>query len=133
MAFVSAIDNNTSSAGESLDVEYNLGDINENNNSLENQEIYVNPLGSDDANGTFQNPVSSIHRAVDMAGNNSKIILMDGEYKGIDNTLILINKKLYDHRKEIEYRLTSLAFGIYAGWLTIASFVNMLAFLISIN
>lgn len=47
--------------------------------------------------------------------------------------LILINKKLYDHRKEIEYRLTSLAFGIYAGWLTIASFVNMLAFLISIN
>ena len=94
MAFVSAIDNNTSSAGESLDVEYNLGDINENNNSLENQEIYVNPLGSDDANGTFQNPVSSIHRAVDMAGNNSKIILMDGEYKGIDNTLILINKNL---------------------------------------
>ena len=47
--------------------------------------------------------------------------------------LILINKKLYDHRKEMEYRLTSVAFGIYAGWITIASFVNMLAFLVSIN
>lgn len=48
-------------------------------------------------------------------------------------SLILINKKLYVHRKEIEYRLTSVAFGIYAGWITIASFVNMLAFLVSIN
>ena len=43
-------------------------------------------------------------------------------------SLILINKKLYIHRKEIEYRLTSVAFGIYAGWITIASFVNILAF-----
>ncbi|WP_409482561.1 hypothetical protein P5008_04180 [Helcococcus ovis] len=47
--------------------------------------------------------------------------------------LILINKKLYNNKKEIKYKLTSLAFGIYAGWLTIASFVNMLAFLVSIN
>lgn len=47
--------------------------------------------------------------------------------------LILTNKKLYDNMKEIEYRFTSVAFGIYAGWLTIASFVNMLAFLRSIN
>lgn len=47
--------------------------------------------------------------------------------------LILINKKLYDYRKEIEYRLTSVAFGIYVGWITIASSVNILAFLISIN
>ena len=48
-------------------------------------------------------------------------------------SLILINKKLYIHRKEIEYRLTSIAFGIYAGWITIASFVNLLAFLASVN
>ena len=57
----------------STEVEHTLGDI---NNSLENQEIYVNPLGSDDANGSFQNPVSSIHRAVEMAKNNSKIIFL---------------------------------------------------------
>ena len=94
MAFVSAYDNNTRSTEVSFDSEYNLGDINGNNNSLENQEIYVDPLGSDNANGSFQNPVSSIHCAVDMARNNSKIILMDGEYKGINNTLILINKNL---------------------------------------
>ena len=94
MAFVSAYDNNTRSTEVSFNSEYNLGDINGNNNSLENQEIYVDPLGSDDANGSFQNPVSSIHCAVDMARNNSKIILMDGEYKGINNTLILINKNL---------------------------------------
>ena len=46
---------------------------------------------------------------------------------------VWVNKKLYVHRKEIEYRLTSVAFGIYAGWITIASFVNILAFLVSIN
>ena len=91
IASVSATDTNASIVGESTEVEHTLGDI---NNSLENQEIYVNPLGCDDANGSFQNPVSSIHRAVEMAKNNSKIILMDGEYKGTNNTFILINKNL---------------------------------------
>ena len=79
---------------ESTDIEHDLNEINGKNASLENQEIYVNPLGCDDANGSFQNPVSSIHRAVEMAKNNSKIILMDGEYKGTNNTFILINKNL---------------------------------------
>ena len=48
---------------ESTDIEHDLNEINGKNASLENQEIYVNPLGCDDANGSFQNPVSSIHRA----------------------------------------------------------------------
>ena len=69
IASVSATDTNASIVGESTEVEHTLGDI---NNSLENQEIYVNPLGCDDANGSFQNPVSSIHRAVEMAKNNSR-------------------------------------------------------------
>ncbi|MFM5882486.1 Ig-like domain repeat protein [Methanobrevibacter gottschalkii] len=91
IAFVSAADTNTSIVEEPMDVKHNLCDI---NNSLENQEIYVSPLGDDDANGSFQNPVSSIHHAVAMAKNNSKVILMEGEYKGANNTFILINKNL---------------------------------------
>ncbi|MGO4936494.1 TspO/MBR family protein [Fundicoccus sp. Sow4_H7] len=48
-------------------------------------------------------------------------------------SLTTINKKLVENRREISFRLTSIAFGLYAGWLTIATVVNVSAFLVSVE
>lgn len=58
-------------------------------------EIYVSPVGSDfDGDGSFNAPYGSLKFAVDVANNNSKIVLIDGTYKGNSNTNININKDL---------------------------------------
>lgn len=44
-----------------------------------------------------------------------------------------INKRLFEHRQEVTSRLTGLAFGLYAGWLTIATVLNIAVYLVSIR
>ena len=67
----------------------------EPNDELNINEIYVSPDGSDkEGIGSSDSPFQSISHAVDMAGNNSKIILKDGTYIGSSNTNININKYL---------------------------------------
>lgn len=48
-------------------------------------------------------------------------------------SLTKINQRLFEYRNEVPYKLTGLSFGLYAGWLTIATVVNISAFLVSIN
>ena len=48
-------------------------------------------------------------------------------------SLTTINERLFEHRDEVPYKLTGLSFGLYAGWLTIATVVNISAFLVSID
>lgn len=58
-------------------------------------ELYVSPDGDDFiGNGSSQSPFLSLSTAVDIAGDNSKIIIKDGTYKGSSNTGITINKDL---------------------------------------
>ena len=67
----------------------------EPNNELNINEIYVSPDGSDEEGiGSSDSPFQSISHAVDISGNNSKIILKDGTYSGSLNTNININKYL---------------------------------------
>lgn len=48
-------------------------------------------------------------------------------------SLLAVNKKLLEHSEEIYNRFTGIPFGLYAGWLTIATVVNIAAYLVSIN
>ncbi|MDO5755578.1 MAG: TspO/MBR family protein [Tissierellia bacterium] len=52
---------------------------------------------------------------------------------GLLLSLTTLNKKLWENRREIPDQLTAITFGLYAGWLTIATVVNISAFLVSIN
>lgn len=45
-------------------------------------------------------------------------------------SLTTISKRLDEHRSEIPYRLIGITFGLYSGWLTIASVVNVAAYLV---
>ncbi len=73
--------------------------------------------------------------------NISWIVTFSYEKIGISTILILallislttIDKRLFEHRDEVPYKLTGLTFGLYAGWLTIATVVNISAFLVSID
>lgn len=59
------------------------------------QTVYVSPDGDDQwGNGSSDAPYLSIGYAVESASNNSRIILMDGVYKGDLNTKIIINKNV---------------------------------------
>lgn len=81
MIVVSANDDNTTSI--------------EPNDELNINEIYVSPDGSDEnGEGSNDSPFQSINRAINFAGNNSKIILKEGTYRGSSNTNININKYL---------------------------------------
>lgn len=58
-------------------------------------EYYVSPDGDDfTGNGTYESPFSSIGFAVNIADDNSRIIIKDGTYKGTSNTGVTINKNL---------------------------------------
>lgn len=48
-------------------------------------------------------------------------------------SLTTISKRLDEHRMEIPFRLTGVTFGLYAGWLTIATVVNVSAYLVSMG
>lgn len=52
---------------------------------------------------------------------------------GLLFSLTTINKKLLQHKREIPYRLASITFGLYAGWVTIATVVNIASYLVSIS
>lgn len=73
--------------------------------------------------------------------NSAWIILFSYEKIGISTififglllTLTSINKKLLVNKSEVPFGLPALAFGLYAGWLTIATVVNISAFLVSIK
>ena len=62
----------------------------ESNNEENMNELYVSPDGS----GNNDSPFQTINHAVNIAGNNSKIILKEGTYSGSSNTKININKYL---------------------------------------
>ena len=65
------------------------------NNLDENNNVYVNPLANASVgDGSQDNPYSSIGEAVNMASDNSTIILMDGVYNKQDDLNIQINKNL---------------------------------------
>lgn len=49
---------------------------------------------------------------------------------GMVISLSHINGKILAHRKETKFRLPALSFSIYAGWVTIATVVNVAAFLV---
>ena len=67
----------------------------ESNNEENMNELYVSPDGSDeDGIGNNDSPFQTINHAVNIAGNNSKIILKEGTYSGSSNTKININKYL---------------------------------------
>lgn len=84
MVVVSASDNNvTLMENDDLD------------NILVYDEVYVSSDGDDmHGNGSFDSPFSSIQYASSLANNNSRIILLDGVYKGESNTNIIIDKDL---------------------------------------
>lgn len=62
-----------------------------------------------------------------------KIALSTIAIIGLLISLINLNKKLLNHRNEIPFKLASITFGLYAGWLNIATVVNISAFLVSID
>lgn len=81
MTVVSANDNNITVSSDD-----NRANIN---------EYYVSLNGSDEEGiGSLESPFLSINRAVDLADDNSRIILNSGTYSGNSNTNIIINKNL---------------------------------------
>ena len=77
MTVVSANDNNITVSSDD-----NRANIN---------EYYVSPNGSDEEGiGSLESPFLSINRAVDLADDNSRIILNSGTYSGNSNTNIII-------------------------------------------
>lgn len=52
---------------------------------------------------------------------------------GLFISLTSINKKLSQHKREIPNKLLNSTFGLYAGWLMIATVVNIAAFLVSVS
>lgn len=73
--------------------------------------------------------------------NSAWIVLFSYEIIGISTIFIFgllivlttINKKLLENKIDVSYKLPALAFGLYAGWVTIATVVNVSVFLLSIN
>lgn len=67
----------------------------ESNNEENINELYVSPNGSDEEGiGNIDSPFQTINHAVNIAGNDTKIILKQGTYSGFSNTKININKYL---------------------------------------
>ena len=81
--------NNDTVIVDSMDDNYALDELSND------ADLYVSNEGDDDkGNGSFESPFNSINHAVNVANNNSKIILKDGVYKGNSNTNIIIDKSL---------------------------------------
>ncbi|MBQ9024978.1 MAG: Ig-like domain-containing protein, partial [Methanobrevibacter sp.] len=60
-----------------------------------NSEIYVSNSGDGDIHdGSISSPYSNLNDAISIASENSTIILLDGEFKGVSNSEININKNL---------------------------------------
>ncbi|WP_407413341.1 Ig-like domain repeat protein [Methanobrevibacter sp.] len=88
LSFVSATEDNSTISNDfiSNDVDNVLG-INQN-------EIYVNNSNSGYADGSYEAPYSNLNEAIIHAGDNSKIIIMDGRYTGASNTALTVDKNL---------------------------------------
>lgn len=56
--------------------------------------VYVDSNIVANGNGTIDNPISNIKNAVDLANNDSTIYLKGGNYSGVENNGIIINKTL---------------------------------------
>lgn len=52
---------------------------------------------------------------------------------GLVQILARINQKILQKKEEIHFRLLAITFGIYGGWVTIATVVNVAAFLVQLN
>ena len=60
----------------------------------DNSIVYVDSNAGSSGNGSENSPFSSISEAISGAGNNSRIILKDGVYKGVSNTGLNVDKNL---------------------------------------
>lgn len=76
---------------ESLLDENQMGDESSNSN-----EIFVDINNGDDSNDgkSFENPLKSFEKALNLSENNFTIYLANGEYSGLGNTGLTINKSL---------------------------------------
>ncbi len=57
-------------------------------------EIYVSITGTDSAEGSQQNPVKTINKAIDLSKDNGTIFLSDGEFKNNLNNKLTLSKSL---------------------------------------
>ena len=76
--------------------EYATNNLVKTNLSESSNCIYVDANNGDDSNDgtTFENPVKSFGKALNLSGNNYTIYLADGDYSGLENTGVKINKSL---------------------------------------
>ncbi|NYB27517.1 MAG: Ig-like domain-containing protein [Methanobacteriaceae archaeon] len=61
---------------------------------LSNQKIYVSNSGSDDNNGSYNSPLKSLSKAIDISLNGATIYISSGSYTGDFNSNLLIAKNL---------------------------------------
>ena len=80
--------------GENL---LNSNDLSEDNPlESDTNQVYVDINNGDDSNDgkSVENPVKSFEKALNLSQNNFTIFLADGDYTGLENTGIKINKSL---------------------------------------
>lgn len=85
----------TISCVSAIDHDSNSSEIISDSVPGELSEIHVSPDGSDDAgDGSLQKPFKSIEHAVNMSKNDSTVYLNNGEYAGVKNREITIDKSI---------------------------------------
>lgn len=97
LSFVNAFetDNYTDNNDFVINSMDNVSSNNYNNLNSSNDSIYIFPNGDDDSgNGTIDNPYSTLARANMAASSGSDIYLMEGNYTGVLNTGLTIDKNL---------------------------------------